>query len=55
MTQTEVADGVGCSLMTVSNAENGRDVLPRTGKSICEFLGLDTADVVLPLEARESV
>ena len=48
LNQFEVASAVGVSIVTVSNAENNRDVYPGTGRKICEFLGIDLAAVVLP-------
>lgn len=52
LNQTQVAEGADVSLYTIVKAEAGKDVYPATGKKICDFLGLDLATVVLPLEAE---
>lgn len=51
LNQSEVAEGSGVSLTTVSNAEAGKDIYPSTGRHLCNFLGLDLADVVIPVES----
>jgi transcriptional regulator with XRE-family HTH domain len=38
--QQEVANGAAVSLMTVSNAENGKELQPGTAKKLCVFLDL---------------
>jgi transcriptional regulator with XRE-family HTH domain len=53
LNQRAVADACGVSLVTISNAEHGKEVYPATGKKICEFLEIDLAETVLPVQERE--
>ncbi len=55
MKQAEVADACDVTIVTISNAENGKDVYPATGKKICDFLELDLPDVVLPVEEEAAL
>jgi transcriptional regulator with XRE-family HTH domain len=48
--QRDVANATGLTSVTISNAETGKSVDPRTGKKICEALEIDLADVVLAEE-----
>jgi transcriptional regulator with XRE-family HTH domain len=50
LTQQQVADGSGVSLMTISNAENGNHVQPATGKRILKFLKLNPVDAIVPFD-----
>jgi len=53
MNQTQLAKKTGLTLTTISKVENGRDVYPATGKKICQVLGIDLADIVVPSEERQ--
>ena len=55
LNQGQVATGASISIVTVCNAENEKDVYPATGKKLCDFLGLDIADSVLPSRRNSSV
>lgn len=52
MNQTKLAEACGVSIVTISNAENEKDVYPATGLRICEILEISLAEVVLPVESE---
>lgn len=53
LTQKQVSKRTKLSLPTIINAESGRDVFPKTGHSLCRFLEIDLAEVVLPVNGEE--
>jgi transcriptional regulator with XRE-family HTH domain len=52
LSQSQVAKKCRLSLMTISNAENEKELYPATAKTICDFLDLDLAGVMLPIEGE---
>lgn len=50
--QSQVAKKCKLSLMTISNAENEKELYPATAKTICDFYGLDLASAMLPIEGE---
>lgn len=52
LSQSKVAQKCRLSLMTISNAENEKELYPATAKTICDFYELDLADVMLPIECE---
>jgi len=50
MTQVKLAKAAGVSVVTLYKAESGADVYPDTAKKLCDFLGLNLADTVVPIE-----
>jgi DNA-binding XRE family transcriptional regulator len=52
LNQGKLAKACGVTKSTILNAEKGKDVYPETGKRICEYLGIDLAEVVLPISTE---
>lgn len=52
LNQTQVAKKCKprTTVVTISNAENGRDLYPSTAKRICDALNIELKDVMLPME-----
>lgn len=49
LNQTQVAVKCDLTTVTISNAENEKDLQPATAKVICDFLDLDLAETMLPI------
>jgi transcriptional regulator with XRE-family HTH domain len=48
LTQDDVSEATGLSIPTIVRAEKGEGIFTSTGRSLCDFLGLDLASVVVP-------
>jgi DNA-binding XRE family transcriptional regulator len=53
LTQEELSAHVDISVPTIVRAENEGDINPSTGRTLCEFLGVNLAAAVLPRSTEE--
>jgi ribosome-binding protein aMBF1 (putative translation factor) len=48
LSQTELADKIGVSIPVIVRAEGGKNIKNRTGRFLCEYLGVDLEKAVVP-------
>lgn len=48
LTQGQVAEALKMSIATVSSAENGYDIRASSGIRLCNFLGIELENAVVP-------
>ena len=48
--QQSVADETGLDVTTLVRAENGREIQVGTGNTLCDYYGVNIADLVVPAE-----
>jgi DNA-binding XRE family transcriptional regulator len=48
--QTDLSVASGISVMTISNAENEKEIQKDTAIAVCAALQLDLAETVIPIE-----